>query len=121
MPDVDEWINTARECKYLPENDLKVSVVDLGDQFVDVVRVHVLRHQKLCDKVKEILLEEANVQPVSAPVTVCGDIHGQFYDLEKLFQTGGQIPDTNYIFMVSSFRLLIFFTIYTFAHFFMVG
>lgn len=56
--------------------------------------------QQLCDKVKEILLEEANVQPVSAPVTVCGDIHGQFYDLEKLFETGGQIPDTNYIFMV---------------------
>ena len=43
--------------------------------------------QKLCDIVCDLLLEESNVQPVSTPVTVCGDIHGQFYDLEKLFKT----------------------------------
>jgi len=50
-------------------------------------------------KVKELLLEESNVQPVSAPVTICGDIHGQFYDLLELFRTGGELPHTNYIFM----------------------
>ncbi|KAH0872429.1 hypothetical protein HID58_069791, partial [Brassica napus] len=46
---------------------------------------------------EEILIEESNVQPVNTPVTVCGDIHGQFHDLMKLFQTGGHVPDTNYI------------------------
>ena len=35
--------------------------------------------QKLCDYVCELLLEESNVQPVSTPVTVCGDIHGQVF------------------------------------------
>ncbi|KAH9331338.1 hypothetical protein KI387_003446, partial [Taxus chinensis] len=49
--------------------------------------------------VKEILVEESNVQPVNSPVTVCGDIHGQFHDLMKLFHTGGHVPETNYIFM----------------------
>jgi serine/threonine-protein phosphatase 6 catalytic subunit len=49
--------------------------------------------------VKEILVEESNVQPVNSPVTVCGDIHGQFHDLLKLFDTGGDVPSTNYIFM----------------------
>ncbi|RMX58962.1 hypothetical protein pdam_00014609, partial [Pocillopora damicornis] len=77
MADVDQWIDIAKQCKYLPENDLK----------------------KLCDYVCELLLEESNVQPVSTPVTVCGDIHGQFYDLEELFKTGGQVPDTSYVFM----------------------
>uniref|UniRef100_A0A2P2HYS1 Serine/threonine-protein phosphatase n=1 Tax=Hirondellea gigas TaxID=1518452 RepID=A0A2P2HYS1_9CRUS len=77
MADVDKWIEITKGCKYLPENDLKL----------------------LCSLVCDLLLEEGNVQPVSSPVTVCGDIHGQYYDLEELFRTGGQIPDTNYIFM----------------------
>ena len=40
------------------------------------------------------------MQPVNSPVTVCGDIHGQFHDLMKLFDTAGDVPGTNYIFMV---------------------
>lgn len=55
MPDLDRWLEISRECKYLPENDLK----------------------QLCDLVCDLLLEESNIQPVSTPVTVCGDIHGQ--------------------------------------------
>ena len=32
--------------------------------------------RRIVEKVKEIMIEESNVQPVSAPVTLCGDIHG---------------------------------------------
>ncbi|THU74640.1 hypothetical protein C4D60_Mb04t35530 [Musa balbisiana] len=53
----------------------------------------------LCEKAKEVLMEESNVQPVKSPVTICGDIHGQFHDLAELFRIGGKCPDTNYLFM----------------------
>ena len=44
-------------------------------------------------------IEESNVQPVRCPVTICGDIHGQFQDLLELCRIGGNCPDTNYLFM----------------------
>lgn len=63
MLDIDRWIEISRDCKYLPENDLK----------------------QLCDLVCDLLLEESNIQPVSTPVTVCGDIHGQVRCTSILF------------------------------------
>jgi len=32
-------------------------------------------------------------------VNVCGDIHGQFFDLLELFRVGGEIPESSYIFI----------------------
>ena len=50
-------------------------------------------------KSKRVIRVESNVQPVRSPVTICGDIHGQFHDLIELFRIGGRVPDTNYLFL----------------------
>ena len=42
---------------------------------------------------------EPNVIHLSAPVTVCGNIYGQFDDLLDLFSIGGKPPDANYVFL----------------------
>ncbi|KAK9358412.1 hypothetical protein LIPSTDRAFT_5342 [Lipomyces starkeyi NRRL Y-11557] len=81
----DEWLEITKKCQYLPENEMK----------------------QLCEMVKELLMEESNIQPVSTPVTVCGgtlesdhNIHGQFHDLLELFRVGGGLPDSvNYVFL----------------------
>lgn len=48
MLDLDKWIGKVKKCEALEEEELK----------------------SLCEHVKEILVEESNVQPVNAPVTV---------------------------------------------------
>ena len=54
---------------------------------------------ELCFLVKSILSTESNVIEITAPVIVCGDIHGQFYDLLHLFTIGGSLPDKQYLFL----------------------
>ncbi|XP_062193557.1 phytochrome-associated serine/threonine-protein phosphatase-like [Phragmites australis] len=75
--DLDLWISKVKGCQHLTEHEL----------------------QSLYEYVKELLIEESNVQPVNSHVTVCEDIHRQFHDLMKLFTTGGHVPETNYIFV----------------------
>lgn len=65
----------AQDMKVIPERDIR----------------------ELCEKAKELLREEPNVVPVSAPVTLVGDVHGQFHDLLELFKIGGPSPNTNYL------------------------
>lgn len=54
---------------------------------------------ELCFLARDILVLEGNVQHLSAPITICGDIHGQFQDLLKLFSVGGECPETSYLFL----------------------
>ena len=74
---LDDHIATLQQCQYLPEPAVK----------------------SLCARAREILVDESNVQRIDAPVTVCGDIHGQFYDLVELFKVGGPCPTRNYLFL----------------------
>ena len=53
----------------------------------------------MCAKTKELLMKESNVVHIQAPVTVVGDIHGQFFDMIEIFRIGGYCPDTNYLFL----------------------
>ena len=53
----------------------------------------------LCDTVKMIFINQPVLLKVNAPLTVCGDIKGQFHDLLRLFELGGAPSSTNYLFL----------------------
>ncbi|EGR30384.1 protein phosphatase catalytic alpha isoform, putative [Ichthyophthirius multifiliis] len=53
----------------------------------------------LCIKSREIFISQPILLELEAPLKICGDIHGQFYDLLRLFQYGQYPPDANYLFL----------------------
>ncbi len=56
-----------------------------------------VRH--LCQASKEIFVCQPNLLELEAPIKICGDIHGQYSDLLRLFEYGGYPPMANYLFL----------------------
>jgi serine/threonine-protein phosphatase 4 catalytic subunit len=77
MSDINKLIQTLADCQVPEERELT----------------------QLFQKAAELLQNEPNIKYLTPPITVCGDIHGQFFDLQELFRVGGECPDTNYIFL----------------------
>ena len=92
--DLDAWIEQLMECKQLSENQVKQMETFQYSHFNRIFS----KVKILCEKAKEILSKESNVQAVKCPVTVCGDVHGQFHDLMELFKIGGRLFNIKYLF-----------------------
>ena len=53
----------------------------------------------LCLKSMEIFPSQPTLLELVTPLKICGDIHGQYFDLLRLFERGGFPPESNYLFL----------------------
>ena len=74
---VDQWIEQLKSGKRLEEEQ----ITSLFSQLMDV------------------LYQEGTIHPLPLPITICGDIHGQLYDLFELFRVSGGVENNVYLFL----------------------
>jgi len=53
----------------------------------------------LCDRARRVFMEQPMLLELEAPLKLCGDLHGQFHDLLRMFDQGNYPPDANYLFL----------------------
>jgi serine/threonine-protein phosphatase PP1 catalytic subunit len=45
--------------------------------------------RSICHKAREVFMSQQVLLELEAPIKICGDIHGQYYDLLRLFECVG--------------------------------
>ncbi|XP_030503700.1 serine/threonine-protein phosphatase PP1 isozyme 2 isoform X3 [Cannabis sativa] len=81
---LDDIINRLLEVRGQPGKQVQLSELEI---------------RQLCAASKEIFLNQSNLLNLEAPIKICGDIHGQYSDLLRLFEYGGLPPKSNYLFL----------------------
>lgn len=90
-----------------PPDDMFWSTEDPSKPNLQYLKQHFYREGRLTEDQAlwiihagtEVLRAEPNLLEMDAPITVCGDVHGQYYDLMKLFEVGGDPSETRYLFL----------------------
>lgn len=82
IDDVLSCLLKARSCK--PGTFVKLKVDDING---------------ILSKAREVFLSQPMLLEVKGPLNICGDLHGQYYDLLKIFDIGDYPPKKNYLFL----------------------
>jgi len=59
---------------------------------------------QLCTAAREIFMSQPMLLELGAPIKICGDVHGQYTDLLRLFEYGGFPPEVSFFMGIASFK-----------------
>ncbi|KAM5543824.1 hypothetical protein V8D89_002441 [Ganoderma adspersum] len=120
LPTIEPSPGTSLQDRQAPHVTPPATHIPLDDEFyvydaytgrnrpnVELLREHFFNEGRLShdqamfilDQATDLMTREPNLVQVGGPVTVCGDIHGQYYDLMKIFEIGGSFEENNYLFL----------------------
>ena len=88
--------------KLYPFENKQMSQKSKNDQIKLVSESNLLSEEELkylCNKSIEIFMQESSFLELTAPIIICGDIHGQYRDLIRLFDFGGTPEKKQYLFL----------------------
>jgi len=91
--DEDFYIPDVRAGIQRPNHNL------LREHFFNEGRLTEQQALFILEQTTALMSQEPNMLHVQGPVTVCGDIHGQYYDLMKILDVGGSFAENNYLFL----------------------
>eukprot|EP01043_Picozoa_sp_COSAG02_P020844 COSAG02_NODE_1039_length_15040_cov_70.746737_4_plen_286_part_00 len=55
--------------------------------------------KRVLTKCREVFMQQPPLLELNAPINICGDIHGQYPDLLRMFEFGRFPPESNYLFL----------------------
>lgn len=104
-PPIDEDDRVIKSAPPIPLYPLPRQAIFAPD--LPAMKTHFLREGRLLKQdaidliraAKGVLEKEPNLLRLRDPIAVCGDLHGQFYDLVKLLEVAGDPAKTQYLFL----------------------
>jgi len=92
-------MNESKEKKYNPQPIIDKLLHVKGKKPGEEVKLEENNIKLLVTNTRNVLSEQPILLELEAPIKIVGDIHGQYYDLLRLFEYGGFPPEANYLFL----------------------
>lgn len=83
----------------LSSQDLDAIIAQLKTQHGSDCQLDQSVISRLCLQTREAFTRQPMLLKLKAPLNICGDVHGQFNDLLRIFETCGDPPETKYLFL----------------------